>query len=355
MTPTSRTILVTGTRFAQGPVAATRGCRWLGLAEAFGFAYDRNPGKAGPATARGPNPAADTGNEAHGHRSEARQDGTRTIPDPGTRRRRDVARSRRDVASAHGEGGRPRRRGRHPPGPVHGPALPPGPACRAPARPERPDRVQLRRDRQGTRAPRHPLAGRPRTRLDRRPARALRGPWSSVRLVHRPYAGRGRLRRPRIPHGSGILRRLRRPEPRARRDSPRRGVRSLEERGGGAGEPMFHLCAIGSRGDMLEFQRAVLDRLDGRVQTFVQRSPRYLGTMCEVLRHDASKWSAVLHVAELWGVDPAEICAVGDDVNDVPMIRAPGSAWRWAMPRPRSWPPPTSSPATTTATAWPCS
>ena len=180
MTPTSRTILVTGTRFAQGPVAATRGCRWLGLAEAFGFAYDRSPGKAGPATARGPNPAADTGNEAHGHRSEARRDGTRTIPDPGTRRRRDVARSRRDAASAHGGGGRPRRRGRHPPGPVHGPAVPPGPAGGAPARPERPDRVQLRRDRQGARAPRHALAGRLRARRDRRPARALRGPWPAA-------------------------------------------------------------------------------------------------------------------------------------------------------------------------------
>ncbi len=87
---------------------------------------------------------------------------------------------------------------------------------------------------------------------------------------------------------------------------------------------MFHLCAIGSREGMLAFQRAVLDRFHGRVQTFVQRSPRYLGTMCEVIRHDASKWSAVLHVAELWGADPAEICAVGDDVNDMPMIRGAG-------------------------------
>jgi hydroxymethylpyrimidine pyrophosphatase-like HAD family hydrolase len=92
----------------------------------------------------------------------------------------------------------------------------------------------------------------------------------------------------------------------------------------GPAEAMFHLCAIGSRDEMLEFQRAVLDRFPGRVQTFVQRSPRYLGTMCEVIRHDASKWSAVLHVAELWGVDPSEICAVGDDVNDVPMIRGAG-------------------------------
>lgn len=99
---------------------------------------------------------------------------------------------------------------------------------------------------------------------------------------------------------------------------------SLEDPNGCAGEPMFHVCAVGSRAEMLEFQRAVHERLGGRVQTFVQRSPRYIGTMCEVLRHDASKWSAVLHVARLWGVDPEEICAVGDDVNDVPMIEGAG-------------------------------
>lgn len=95
------------------------------------------------------------------------------------------------------------------------------------------------------------------------------------------------------------------------------------ERAGAAGGH-FHLCAIGARPDMLAFERAVLDRLGGRVRTFVQRSPRYLGTMCEVIRHDASKWAAVLHVAEQWGVDPSEICAVGDDMNDLPMIAGAG-------------------------------
>jgi 5-amino-6-(5-phospho-D-ribitylamino)uracil phosphatase len=89
-------------------------------------------------------------------------------------------------------------------------------------------------------------------------------------------------------------------------------------------DALFHLCAIGSAPEMLAFQQLVLDRLDGRVQTFVQRSPRYLGTMCEILRHDAGKWAAVLRLANLWDVDPAEICAVGDDVNDVPMIRNAG-------------------------------
>jgi 5-amino-6-(5-phospho-D-ribitylamino)uracil phosphatase len=88
--------------------------------------------------------------------------------------------------------------------------------------------------------------------------------------------------------------------------------------------PLFHVCAIGSRFEMLAFERAALDALNGRVQTFVQRSPRYAGTMCEILRHDAGKWTAILFLAKLWGIDPRQICAVGDDVNDIAMIRHAG-------------------------------
>ena len=86
----------------------------------------------------------------------------------------------------------------------------------------------------------------------------------------------------------------------------------------------YHVCAIGDRPTMLDLRDEVEARFPGRFTTFVQRSPRYLGTMCEVLRRDASKWSALLHVAELWGVLPAEIVAVGDDRNDVPMIVGAG-------------------------------
>jgi Cof subfamily protein (haloacid dehalogenase superfamily) len=90
------------------------------------------------------------------------------------------------------------------------------------------------------------------------------------------------------------------------------------------GEPWFHVCAIGSFEEMSEFQRSAHERIGGRIQTFVLRTSRYLGTMCEILRVDASKWSALLHLAELWGVGPEEICAVGDDANDIPMIRHAG-------------------------------
>jgi Cof subfamily protein (haloacid dehalogenase superfamily) len=88
--------------------------------------------------------------------------------------------------------------------------------------------------------------------------------------------------------------------------------------------PLFHICAIGTASEMLGFEEVAHQRFAGRVQTFVQRSHRYLGTMCEVLRHDANKWTAILHLARLWGVEPAAICAVGDDMNDVPMIKYAG-------------------------------
>ena len=88
--------------------------------------------------------------------------------------------------------------------------------------------------------------------------------------------------------------------------------------------PHFHICAIGDRPRMLALESAVIERFGARVRTFVQKSPNYAGTMCEVLRGDASKWSAILHLAELWGIAAEEICAVGDDMNDLPMIAGAG-------------------------------
>lgn len=86
----------------------------------------------------------------------------------------------------------------------------------------------------------------------------------------------------------------------------------------------FHLCAIDDPAAMLALEAGLVGRLGDRIQTFVQKSPRYAGTMCEVLRNDANKWTAILHLCGLWGIAPAEVCAVGDDMNDVPMLRGAG-------------------------------
>ncbi len=56
----------------------------------------------------------------------------------------------------------------------------------------------------------------------------------------------------------------------------------------------------------------------------VLKSPFYSGWFCEIEPGGVSKWSAVQHLARDWGIGDDEICAVGDDVNDIPMIRGAG-------------------------------
>ena len=53
---------------------------------------------------------------------------------------------------------------------------------------------------------------------------------------------------------------------------------------------------------------------------------RAMDGLLQVTRAPAgvTKWSAIHRLAQGWGIDDEAICAVGDDVNDIPMIRAAG-------------------------------
>jgi HAD superfamily hydrolase (TIGR01484 family) len=44
----------------------------------------------------------------------------------------------------------------------------------------------------------------------------------------------------------------------------------------------------------------------------------------EVFDPGVNKWQGILHVANAHGIDPAQIIAIGDDVNDIPMISQAG-------------------------------
>lgn len=44
----------------------------------------------------------------------------------------------------------------------------------------------------------------------------------------------------------------------------------------------------------------------------------------EIFSRDAGKWSAVQWLAQHHGIEPARIAAIGDEVNDLPMIRGAG-------------------------------
>jgi len=87
---------------------------------------------------------------------------------------------------------------------------------------------------------------------------------------------------------------------------------------------VFAGFAIGQRPEMKELADELDQALPGQLYVHVLRSPRYLGFMCEIAPHGVSKWSGILHLAEDWGIQPEEVCAVGDDVNDIPMIQGAG-------------------------------
>ncbi|HUY90951.1 MAG TPA: Cof-type HAD-IIB family hydrolase [Pirellulales bacterium] len=89
-------------------------------------------------------------------------------------------------------------------------------------------------------------------------------------------------------------------------------------------EGVFAGFAIGQREEMVALHEELQRRLPGLLYTHVLRSPRYIGHMCEIAPFGVTKWSGIQQVAADWGIAPAEMCAVGDDVNDIPMIEAAG-------------------------------
>lgn len=86
-------------------------------------------------------------------------------------------------------------------------------------------------------------------------------------------------------------------------------------------ESHYHVCCFGEFEAMRPLAETALERFGAAIQPFVQRSPSGLGFVCEIVRGDASKWSAVLSLAGQWGIHPGEIAAIGDDMNDLAMIR----------------------------------
>jgi len=87
---------------------------------------------------------------------------------------------------------------------------------------------------------------------------------------------------------------------------------------------VFTGFTMGTREQMLELEQTLQDGLPGKLSTHVLRSPQYTGFMCEFSPAGVTKWWAIRRLAKGWAVGDEAICAVGDDVNDIPMIRAAG-------------------------------
>jgi Cof subfamily protein (haloacid dehalogenase superfamily) len=87
---------------------------------------------------------------------------------------------------------------------------------------------------------------------------------------------------------------------------------------------IFAGFVMGTRDEMLDLKHELARKLPEALYVHVLRSPRYRGFMCEIAPAGVSKWTGVCRLAAAWGIGADEICAAGDDVNDIPMIAAAG-------------------------------
>jgi 5-amino-6-(5-phospho-D-ribitylamino)uracil phosphatase len=87
---------------------------------------------------------------------------------------------------------------------------------------------------------------------------------------------------------------------------------------------IFSVFSTGTQQQMQTLEAALHRALPNQLHTHVLRPPKYIGYFTEIAPVGVTKWSAIQRVARDWGIADAEICAVGDDVNDIPMIRAAG-------------------------------
>lgn len=71
-------------------------------------------------------------------------------------------------------------------------------------------------------------------------------------------------------------------------------------------------------------EEKIRDAMDGRVASFIIRHMKYSGCSLEMASPAASKWKALRWIAERRGILPEEIVAIGDEVNDMDMIREAG-------------------------------
>jgi Cof subfamily protein (haloacid dehalogenase superfamily) len=94
-----------------------------------------------------------------------------------------------------------------------------------------------------------------------------------------------------------------------------------------ASEPPAHAFAgfaMGPQQAMEELEMHLAERFAGELSLHTIRSPRYRDWLCEIAPAGIDKWSSVVRLAAAWGISPEAICAVGDDRNDLPMIRGAG-------------------------------
>lgn len=100
-------------------------------------------------------------------------------------------------------------------------------------------------------------------------------------------------------------------------------------------EHTMRVGTIALRKHAAMIERELRDAFGNRIVCHSLALMTYGVDVLEVFDPAVNKWQGLLHVAQHHGISPAEIVAIGDDVNDLPMIRQAGLGVAMGNARPQ--------------------
>jgi hypothetical protein len=92
-------------------------------------------------------------------------------------------------------------------------------------------------------------------------------------------------------------------------------------------EPHEHTIRVGicaTPKEVGKIKQALVEHFGDRIVVHNLLVPSYGVEVLEVFDPAVNKWEGILHVARRHGIEPKQIVAIGDDVNDIPMIKNAG-------------------------------
>jgi hypothetical protein len=94
----------------------------------------------------------------------------------------------------------------------------------------------------------------------------------------------------------------------------------------GGDEPPLVVYSMDAEPKVRAARRTVADGLAGRAVLETMRQARYGDDQVALEAHalTATKWRGLCWLLERWGLGPEHVIAIGDDVNDIPMLEAAG-------------------------------
>jgi len=112
-------------------------------------------------------------------------------------------------------------------------------------------------------------------------------------------------------------------------------VHRVERLGRYAHEHTIRIGICATPQEIADVIRELAQRFGDRIVYQNLMVPAYGVEVLEVFDPAVNKWEGVLHVARRHNVEPSQIIAIGDDVNDIPMIRGAGLGVAMGNARPQ--------------------